>query len=79
MRPVKVERLQGGDAVIASGVAAGDVVVIDGHLRLTPGARVSERGAPGTESGTSPPGTGTPGAGPGEGRGPGGDQAGRGR
>lgn len=79
MRPVKVERLQGGDAVIASGVAAGDVVVIDGHLRLTPGARVSERGAPGTESGSSPPGTGTPGAGPGEGRGPGGDQAGRGR
>jgi len=45
MRPVKVERQQGSDMVIASGVSAGDIVVTDGHLRLTPGARVSERGA----------------------------------
>jgi multidrug efflux system membrane fusion protein len=79
MRPVRVERLQGSEAVIASGVAAGDIVVTDGHLRLTPGARVSERGATGSESGPAPPGAGARGAGPGEGRGPGGDQAGRGR
>jgi multidrug efflux system membrane fusion protein len=74
MRPVKVERQQGSDTVIASGVAPGDVVVTDGHLRLTPGARVSERGAPGTQSVSTPPG-----AGPGAGRGPRGDQAGSGR
>jgi multidrug efflux system membrane fusion protein len=79
MRPVRVERQQGSDAVIASGVAAGEVVVTDGHLRLTPGASVSERGAPGRESGSSPPGAGARGAGPGEGRGPRGDQAGSGR
>ena len=30
--------------VIASGVSAGEVVVTDGQLRLTPGARVAERG-----------------------------------
>jgi membrane fusion protein, multidrug efflux system len=46
MRNVKVERQQGPEMVIAEGVAAGDEVVTDGHLRLTPGARVStgERG-----------------------------------
>jgi membrane fusion protein, multidrug efflux system len=46
MRNVKVERQQGQEMVIAEGVAAGDEVVTDGHLRLTPGARVStgERG-----------------------------------
>jgi membrane fusion protein, multidrug efflux system len=46
MRNVKVERQQGQEMVIAEGVTAGDEVVTDGHLRLTPGARVStgERG-----------------------------------
>lgn len=44
MRPVKVDRQQGDESVIASGVTAGETVVTDGHLRLTPGARVSERG-----------------------------------
>ncbi len=44
MRPVTVDRQQGDQVVIASGVSAGDIVVTDGHLRLTPGARVVERG-----------------------------------
>ncbi len=44
MRPVKVDRQQGDEMVIASGVSAGEIVVTDGHLRLTPGARVVERG-----------------------------------
>jgi membrane fusion protein, multidrug efflux system len=44
LRPVRVERQQGGQAVVASGVSAGEVVVTDGQLRLTPGARVAERG-----------------------------------
>lgn len=45
MRPIQLERQQGNEAVIANGVNAGEEVVTDGHLRLTPGARVSERGA----------------------------------
>jgi multidrug efflux system membrane fusion protein len=44
MRPVRIARQQSGLAVVADGVAPGEVVVTDGHLRLTPGARVAERG-----------------------------------
>ena len=44
MRRVTVERQQANEAVIAEGVAPGDIVVTDGHLRLTPGARVTESG-----------------------------------
>lgn len=43
MRTVDLVRQQDDQAVIASGVSAGEVVVTDGQLRLTPGARVSER------------------------------------
>jgi multidrug efflux system membrane fusion protein len=43
MRTVKVDRQQGDEAIIAQGISAGEVVVTDGQLRLTPGARVSER------------------------------------
>jgi membrane fusion protein, multidrug efflux system len=43
MRTVKVDRQQGGEAIIAEGISAGEVVVTDGQLRLTPGARVTER------------------------------------
>ena len=32
--------------VIASGVAPGDTVVTDGHLRLVPGARISVKQPP---------------------------------
>jgi membrane fusion protein, multidrug efflux system len=45
MRPVNVERQQGNEMVIGKGLSAGDEVVTDGQLRLTPGARVAtERG-----------------------------------
>ncbi|MEP6918444.1 MAG: efflux RND transporter periplasmic adaptor subunit [Acidobacteriota bacterium] len=62
-RPVVVQRQQGEEMVIASGVAPGDEVVTDGHLRLTPGARVV---------------TGTRGQGAGEGGGARGGSAGEG-
>jgi RND family efflux transporter MFP subunit len=41
--PVKVARLLGAETVIESGVVDGDVVVTDGHLLLTDGARVTVR------------------------------------
>lgn len=41
MRPVTVTRSEGQVAVIGSGLKAGEVVVTDGQLRLTPGAPVS--------------------------------------
>ncbi|HEY3884429.1 MAG TPA: efflux RND transporter periplasmic adaptor subunit, partial [Vicinamibacterales bacterium] len=44
MRPITVQRQQGDRMVIAKGLTAGETVVTDGQLRLTPGARVSERG-----------------------------------
>ncbi len=44
LRPVRIARQQSGQAVVADGVSAGEVVVTDGQLRLTPGARVAERG-----------------------------------
>jgi multidrug efflux system membrane fusion protein len=47
MRMVKVERQQGDEMVIADGVSPGDEVVTDGQLRLTPGARIAERGEAG--------------------------------
>jgi len=40
-RPVTVARLAGDETVVQSGVAAGDTVVTDGHLRLVPGSRIS--------------------------------------
>lgn len=44
MRLVKVDRQLGDDVVIGAGLSPGDVVVTDGQLRLTPGARVSTGG-----------------------------------
>ena len=41
MRNVTVERQQGEEMVIAQGLTAGEEVVTDGQLRLTPGARVT--------------------------------------
>jgi multidrug efflux system membrane fusion protein len=40
---VKVARLLGIEAVVEAGIEEGDVVVVDGHLLLTNGARVSFR------------------------------------
>ena len=58
LRTVTVERQQNGQAVVAAGVSAGEVVVTDGQLRLTPGARVAERGDAGPARGTSGMGRG---------------------
>ncbi|WP_448205571.1 efflux RND transporter periplasmic adaptor subunit [Azospirillum sp. sgz302134] len=43
IRPVTVSRSQDGLAVIASGVQAGERVVVDGQSRLFPGAKVTAR------------------------------------
>jgi membrane fusion protein, multidrug efflux system len=40
MRPVKVGQIDGGQALIDSGLQAGEQVVVDGQYRLQPGARV---------------------------------------
>jgi multidrug efflux system membrane fusion protein len=39
-RPVKVGRRVAGDVVIDEGLRAGERIVTDGQLRLTPGARI---------------------------------------
>ena len=39
-KPVKTGKSYGGETIIESGVMAGEQVVTDGHLRLTPGAPV---------------------------------------
>lgn len=40
LRPVRAGRSVAGETVIDQGVAAGELVVVDGHSRLAPGARV---------------------------------------
>lgn len=40
MRPVVIDRSVAGDSVVASGLAAGESVVVEGQLRLAPGMRV---------------------------------------
>ena len=42
-RPVTVAWTEGDESVVSSGLTAGDTVVTDGHLRLTPGARIIVR------------------------------------
>jgi multidrug efflux system membrane fusion protein len=44
-RAVVLERIVEGQAVISKGLEAGDIVVTDGHLRLTPGAKVDTKTA----------------------------------
>ncbi len=41
LRNVKVSRIVGSDSVITSGVSAGEQVVTDGQVRLTPGKKVA--------------------------------------
>jgi multidrug efflux system membrane fusion protein len=41
-RPVTVAQVQDGLAVIESGIAAGERVVVDGHYKLKPGAHIVE-------------------------------------
>jgi multidrug efflux system membrane fusion protein len=47
LRPVTVDRILDGQAVLRSGVKAGDKVVIEGQMRLGPGIRVVEKSQPG--------------------------------
>jgi len=47
LRPVTVARTHGDDSIIQTGVAPGETVVTDGHLRLIPGSRVSLKDANG--------------------------------
>src|SRR5262249_7182752 len=42
VRPVTVARQQGEEVIIAKGLSAGEDVVTEGQLRLTPGAQVTE-------------------------------------
>jgi membrane fusion protein, multidrug efflux system len=81
LQPVKVDMTQGNISLIASGVAEGDQVVVDGQDRLQSGATVEVQGtggagsgagpAPGKASGQNgrPNGGGKPGGGPGPGGG----------
>jgi multidrug efflux system membrane fusion protein len=50
LRPVTVVRTHGDDSIVKGGVAPGETVVTDGHLRLIPGSRVSIKGADGARS-----------------------------
>lgn len=52
-RPVRVALVYRGRAALSEGLAAGEMVVADGHSRLTPGAKVNpkEAKAAGTRSG----------------------------
>ncbi|PWC34113.1 efflux RND transporter periplasmic adaptor subunit [Azospirillum sp. TSO35-2] len=45
VRPIAVDRSQGGLTVVASGLQPGERVVVDGQSRLFPGAKVTERAA----------------------------------
>jgi multidrug efflux system membrane fusion protein len=40
LRPVVVERIHAGDAVITKGLVEGETVVIEGQLRVLPGKAV---------------------------------------
>src|SRR5262249_52844491 len=73
-RAVSVERVAGGLAVISSGIAEGDRVVVDGMLRLQPDVAVRLRGADGAAGG----GGGRRGGGRGKGRGGNGESKGGG-
>jgi multidrug efflux system membrane fusion protein len=86
MRPVKIERQVGDQIVLAEGITPGEEVVVDGQLRLTPGARVTSGGrgegaAGGERGGGAREGRGGEGGGSGEagrGREGGGSREGRG-
>jgi multidrug efflux system membrane fusion protein len=74
-RPVSIDRVQGDVAIVASGLAEGDRVVVDGQNQLRPGAKVAPRpqGRP-EGGGAATPGAPAPGqagtAGPPRGDGP---------
>jgi multidrug efflux system membrane fusion protein len=67
LRAVTVERIEGEDALISQGLAAGDRVVREGQSQLRPGARVSLRDAGQKGTGAGPAAAGGPGGGTGDG------------
>lgn len=54
VRPVKVERVLRDESVIREGLKPGETVVVDGQLRLTPGAKVEVKPPVGAESTPAP-------------------------
>src|SRR4051812_22080324 len=70
VRPVTVSRQFGEEMIIARGLSAGEEVVTDGQLRLTPGAQVSTGGprGQGAGDGSTPEGAGNGSGGRGRGR-----------
>ncbi len=58
MRPVNTGGQAGGITVVQNGLEPGDLVVTDGQMRLTPGARVVIHGSPASAGTPSNPGTG---------------------
>jgi multidrug efflux system membrane fusion protein len=52
MRAVTVARVAGTESMISTGLEAGDTVVTDGHLRLVPGGRVTQRAAGDAKAGS---------------------------
>jgi multidrug efflux system membrane fusion protein len=45
-RPVRIAASRNGEALIESGLAAGETIVVDGHYKLRPGARIVIAAAP---------------------------------
>jgi membrane fusion protein, multidrug efflux system len=43
VRPIRVETIEGDEALVAAGLKPGERVVVDGHSRLRPGAKVQAR------------------------------------
>jgi multidrug efflux system membrane fusion protein len=47
-RPVRIAASRNGEALIESGLTAGETVVVDGHYKLRPGARIVTAAGPAT-------------------------------
>jgi multidrug efflux system membrane fusion protein len=60
LRPVVVERQYKDQTVVAKGLAAGERIVIDGHLRVIPGGPLMDRSAPAQPAGQQPSGQPAP-------------------
>lgn len=58
MKPVEVAEWTGGDIVVTAGLAAGDQVIVDGVLKLGPGAPV--QATPVNDARETPPSAATP-------------------
>jgi multidrug efflux system membrane fusion protein len=56
LRKVRTGLSHGGYVVVEEGVAPGERVVVDGHLRLTPGALVEEKAPAGADPASAKPG-----------------------